>query len=374
VKDWNDAHKAGVDIRATADQAWAKTEEPTTNGGARASEEPERFDLECLANVEPVPIRWLWPDHLAIGKLTLLGGDPDLGKTLICNDTAARLSTQRHWPNGPKPLKAGSTIFLCSEDATADTVRPRCEAAGADLTLLHVLKMRAENGRRKAFSLQDDLGTLGQAIDSVSASLVCIDAITSYMGKCDSHRTTDVRAVLEPVADFAEDHNVAIIGVTHPPKAAQGSAIRALTGSYAFVAAPRLAFFVTSEPESDRRLLLPVKNNIGPKSRGLGYRISTQTVTNGIIAPCLIWSDEPVGVTADQAIAAAHAALKDGGALKDAKEFLQQQLASGPVDAKEALEAADAHGIAERTLKRARKELGVKADKCGLDGGWMWKL
>ena len=127
-----------------------------------------------------------------------------------------------------------------------------------------------------------------------------------------------------------------------------GSAIRAFTGSYAFVAAPRLAFFVTREPDSDRRLLLPVKNNIGPKARGLGYRISTHTVTNGIIAPCLSWSDEPVGVTADQAIAAANAALKDGGAMKEAKEFLKAQLADGPVDAKEALEAADAHGTVSR--------------------------
>ena len=103
---------------------------------------------------------------------------------------------------------------------------------------------------------------------------------------------------------------MAIFGITHPPKAAQGNALRAFTGSFAFVAAPRMAFFVTSEPDTDRRLLLPVKNNIGSKARGIGYRIVTEIITNGIIAPRIMWSDEPVDLTADQAIAAANAAAK----------------------------------------------------------------
>ena len=121
--------------------------------------------------------------------------------------------------------------------------------------------------------------------------------------------------MLEPVADFAEQHKVAILGVTHPPKAAQGNALRAFTGSFAFVAAPRVAFFITTEPETGRRRPLCVKNNIGPKALGLGYYLGTKVVTNDIIAPYILWDDAPVDVTADQAIAAASAALKEGDTL-----------------------------------------------------------
>jgi DNA repair protein RadA/Sms len=85
------------------------------------------------------------------------------------------------------------------------------------------------------------------------------------MGMIDSHRTTDVRAVLEPIGEFAHEFGVSVLGVTHPPKAHQANAIHAFTGSLAFVAAARLAFFVTEEPETDRRLLLTVKNNLGLK-------------------------------------------------------------------------------------------------------------
>jgi putative DNA primase/helicase len=216
---------------------------------------------------------------------------------------------------------------------------------------------------------------LGAAIDQLgNTRLICIDAITSYMGKIDSHRTTDVRAVLEPIASFAESHKVAVLGVTHPPKAAEGNALRAFTGSFAFVAAPRVVFYVTKEPETDRRLLLPVKNNIGPKALGLGYHIGTKTVTNRIVAPHVLWSDEPVDVTADQAIAAASASLKDGGSLKEAKEFLRDLLENGAAKATDGEEAAEANGISKRTLVRARKELGVESKKDAFDGGWTWRL
>ena len=95
-----------------------------------------------------------------------------------------------------------------------------------------------------------------------------------YMGKIDSHRTTDVRAVLEPLDKFAETHNVAVLAITHPPKAVQAKALHAATGSLAFVAAARLAFLAIEEPETDRKLLLPVKNNLGPMALGLGYRLT----------------------------------------------------------------------------------------------------
>jgi putative DNA primase/helicase len=375
--DWDEQFRADPDGPRRAGENARKWTPPGANGaGDDAGDDaaPDQFELTRLSDIEAASITWLWQDRIAEGKLMLLGGDPDLGKSLICCDVAARLSTQTHWPNGPRPRKAGDTIFLCSEDDAADTIKPRCMAAGANLDRLHVFKMRTLDGKHKTFSLQDDLAMLGEAINRTGAVLICVDALTSYMGQIDSHRTTDVRSVLEPLADFAKDHRVAIVGVTHPPKAAQGSALKAYTGSYAFVAAPRTAFLVTPEVGTDRRLLLAVKNNIGQKARGIGYRVRTKVITDTITAPYILWSDEPVDQTADQAIAAAHADAKDGGASKDAESFLQEFLKGGPVAATEAEEAADAHGISARTLRRARKKLGVKPYKDGYQGHWLWRL
>jgi len=338
-------------------------------------EQPKpKFDLVCVGSVTSTKVDWLWENRLARGKLTLLGGDPDLGKSQISIDAAARMSRGTNWPNGPR-APIGSTIFICSEDDVADTIRPRAEAAGADLSKLHVLRSCVRDGKRRTFSLQHDLAILGEAVRSIGdVGMITMDAITSYMGQIDSHRTTDVRAVLEPVGDFAHEFNVSVLGVTHPPKAYQANAIHAFTGSLAFVAASRLAFFVTLEAETKRRLLLSVKNNLGPKAPGIGYFIGTKSITGGINAPHILWDDAPVDLTANQALAAAGSALKDGGAMEKAKEFLREFLADGPASADDGEEAAEKNGIKSRTLDRARSALGVKAKKDGFQGEWRWHL
>lgn len=157
MKDWNDALRAGVNIREIGDSA-----KPWTPKGNGKDQDDLGFNLICLADVDPVPIDWIWEGHLARGKLTLIGGDPDLGKSLLCTDAAARLSRGAHWPRGAR-ANIGGTIFICSEDSTADTIRPRVEAAGADLSMLQVFKstLTTKDGKRKTFSLQEDLDVLG---------------------------------------------------------------------------------------------------------------------------------------------------------------------------------------------------------------------
>jgi putative DNA primase/helicase len=378
MKDANEMHRAGINLREYGDQA--KPYMPKGNGAAPADTQnngaPEAFTLTCFADVEAEEIRWLWEGYLALGKMTLLGGDPDLGKSQTTIDAAARMSKGAHWPFGAR-AKIGTAIFLCSEDDIADTIKPRAEAAGADCSKLYVLKSAIIRDKKPTrFTLMDDLDMLGDAVARVGASLVVIDAITSYMGKVENNSTTDIRAVLDPVSEWAAKCNVAVLGVTHPPKAAQKNAIRQFTGSFAYVAAARLAFYVTKEPETDRTLLLPVKNNIGIKAIGRAYRIAAKEVSKGIVAPYIQWDDAPVDYTADQAIAANNATNRGETSLEKTKDFLKELLRDGPVDAGDGQDAAKEQGISERTLKRAKKELGVKSERDGFghNGVWKWSL
>jgi hypothetical protein len=123
--------------------------------GAAAAQ--DRLVFECLADVEPVPVGWLWSGRLATCKVTLLSGEPGIGKSQIAADASARVTTGDDWPDGGRaPL--GSVVILSAEDGLADTLRPRLEAAEADLHRVHVLKsVIAANGSRRTFSLQADL-------------------------------------------------------------------------------------------------------------------------------------------------------------------------------------------------------------------------
>lgn len=370
MKDWAEAYEKGVDIRAIADAAplykAADNVIPIRATG-------ERFTLTRLSDVEAKPIDWIRENHIARGHLTLIGRDPDKGKSLITIDMGARISKGIHWPNGPR-APMGNTIYLCSEDGLADTIKPRAEAAGADTSKLFALNSTIlRDGKLKSFTLKDDLDMLGDAASKASATFIVIDAITSYMGKVENNSTTDIRSVLDPLSQWAEKTGIGLCGVTHPPKAAQKNAIRQFTGSLAYVAAARLAFFSMDDPDDvGRMLFLAVKNNLGPKAQGRGYRISTKEVSYGIVAPRIEWDDAPVDYTADQVLAASGGS--DKSAMKEALNYLDDLLADGDVAANVGNEGADANGISERTLKRAKKKLGVVAKKEDgkFDGGWYW--
>lgn len=227
-----------------------------------------------VADVQPRAVEWLWPGRLALGKLTLLGGNPGTGKSTISCDISARISGGIPWPDGGTPER-GTVLILSAEDAIDDTLRPRLEAAGADVDRVHVIQSVPEpSGKERSFSLQDDLARLRSTVtDLGDVRLVILDPITSYMGgSIDSHRTTDVRSVLEPLARFADETRLAVLAITHPPKAAQGNAMNSFTGSLAYVAAARIAFIAIEEAETERRLLLPVKINVGAMPPGLGLR------------------------------------------------------------------------------------------------------
>jgi putative DNA primase/helicase len=338
--------------------------------GAKAA--PPTLQFARLDEVEAKHVEWLWPNRLARGKLTLLAGEPGIGKSQTACDIGARLSKGAEWPDGSRAPR-GIVIVLSAEDSANDTLRPRFEAADADLTRIHVLQATLVDDKPVTFSLQVHLEMLGAKLTEVGhAALIIIDPITSYMGKIDGHQTVDVRTVLEPLAAFAEKHNVAVLAISHPPKATQAKAMHAVTGSLAFVAAARLVFIAAREPQTERRLLLAVKNNLGPPAAGIGFHLAQSFVTNDILASYVCWDSQPVTTTADEAIAASN--NEGQTAMKEAMDFLRDELAAGPQSAQAIKKAAASAGVSWATIRRAKDELKIRSVKGSLQEGWFWEL
>ena len=333
------------------------------------------IDYVLASTVIPEPINWLWENYLALRKITLLGGSPDVGKTLIATDVVARVTNiDMRWPTG-EIAPTGTAVILSAEDTAEDTIRPRLEAAGALLDSVYIVKAAVEsNGKKRTLNLHRDLDAVSGSLDTMARpKLLTIDPITAYLGDIDGNSTTAVRSALEPLAAFANTRCIAVLGITHPPKNAHGNAINNFTGSLAFVAAPRLAFVAVKEQGTDRKLLLPVKNNIGRLAAGRGYRIDVKQVTGGIIAPFLMWDDEPVDITASEAMMDAAHGDKDGR-LDDAVELLKAMLKDEPRFKQEIEKAAEANGISSRTLRRAKQTLCLVSDVAGFPARATWRL
>jgi putative DNA primase/helicase len=342
------------------------------------------LNTRCLADVEAKPVSWLWPGRIARGKTTIIAGNPGLGKSQITASIAAVVTTGGLWPADHQQSPHADVLFLTAEDDPADTLRPRLEAAGADLARVHVIdgvtKGYTGDGSRttRAFSLEADLQALEAKLAELGdVAVVVIDPITAYLGGTDSHKNADVRALLAPLSELAARHNVAIIGVSHLSKAAGMQALMRVSGSLAFVAAARAAYLVATDPQDKtRRLFLPMKNNLGPDATGLAFRIEGATVASpaGTLTTSRVcWETEPVSITADQALQA-ECPPERTTALDVAKEWLQDALAHGLLTAEDVSDRAKAEGISTKTLQRASKALKVQKQKSGMEGPWSWSL
>ena len=87
-------------------------------------------------DIDPQEVEWLWAHRIALGKLSLFVGEPGLGKTFLACDLAARLSRGDPFPDGARP-PTGEAAILTAEDGASDTLRPRLDAAGADVSKVH---------------------------------------------------------------------------------------------------------------------------------------------------------------------------------------------------------------------------------------------
>lgn len=341
------------------------------------------LEIVCLADVKAKSVEWLWPNRIALGKVTVLAGDGGMGKSTILCDLAARVTTGALWPDGATNGRPGSVFVLAAEDALDDTVKPRLGAAGADMSkVLGVESIREERrGSRRLFNFQADLQKLERAVEERGdIRLIIVDPITSYLGKLDSHKNDQVRAVLDPLGQLAARLGVAIICNNHFSKGSGGANTR-IIGSVAFVNQARAAFIVAPDPDDDiRRVFVPSKMNLGPLGNGLSYEVEgVEVELNGVILATsrILWDPTPVTMSADAVLARLSCNREQDSARVKAEGFLADLLKAGPLSVKEIDLAANGAGISERTLKRAKAKLRVVSDRTGgigAEGWWAWRL
>jgi len=332
---------------------------PTSKTGDR------EFEVRSFRDILAKPVAWLWPGRFALGKITLLTGEAGVGKSMLTCDLAARISTGTLFPDGAASM-LGDTFFIGSEDGAEDTVRPRLDAAGANVDRIHLISGPKPKGQE--FALPIDLSMHMLQLHNLlskypEAKLLVIDPIMDYLGdRTNSDKATDVRHVLSPLRTLAELHNVCVVIMNHLNKSGRSSKTRSL-GSGAFTAVARIELRVCEDPENpNRRLLLPVKNNLAA-APGLAYQI--ESADNG--AGFAVWQEGTVDVSVGEV--EAEGAGEDRSALTEAVEWLRSFLSDGPVKAVEALRQSKKDGVTEITLKRAKNSYGSRQSKSIVCGG-----
>ena len=320
-----------------------------------------------MSEVKPQKASWLWNQYIPLGALTVIDGDPGVGKSSLALDLAARVSTGRSMPNEPATLQTepAGVILLTVEDSLSYTIVPRLDAAEADKTQIHALQGIREGNDYRLPTIKDVEHIEAEVIDK-KAKLVIIDPLSAYLGGIDSHKDSDVRSVLAPLADMADRRKVAVVLIRHLRKQ-EGSAIIKGGGSIAIIGAARAGYLVGKDPQHpDTRVMACTKNNLAPEPRSLTYEMRVSH-NNGVAY--VHWTGE-TDRNADSLLVKPQG--REPGKRHEAEEFLIELLADGRVPAFEVETRAAEAKISMKTLNRAKKEIGAKSKK--ESGVWYWSI
>lgn len=337
---------------------------------------PTGVQLTRLADVEPEEVSWHWYGRLPVGKLVTLDGDPGLGKSTLALAIAATITRGGRWPDGSTCEYPGDVLLMSAEDGLADTVRPRLDAAGADVAHVHAIDgvpISEEHGERvlRPPNLAD-IEALEEAITRTGARLLVIDVVMAYLPTgTDAHKDQDIRRVLSRLSSLAERTRCTILLLRHLNKAKGGDPLYRGGGSIGIVGAARAGMLVAPDPDDpDRRILAAVKSNLGPPPESLAYRL----VGEGEFGVARVQWEGSTEHTARTLLSALEGD-DEHGALTEAQQWLADYLTEqGAAPSKTVKAAARKAGIKERTLQRAVSKLKISVDNRGFPRVTWWCL
>ncbi len=233
-------------------------------------------------------------------------------------------------------------------------IKPRLESAGADCTRVLVI----DEGKRE-LTLCD--ARLEEAIRRTGAKLIVLDPLQAYLGSdVDMHRANEVRPVLKRLSLMAERTQCAVILIGHMNKA-QGlkSGYRGL-GSIDFRASARSVLIVGRLKSDDTlRIVAQDKNSLAPEGAAIAFELHPE---HGFQ-----WKGF-CDATVDNILNGTGQVQTKTMQMEDElRRFLTQ-----PRPAEEVLALAKQLGISERTLKIAKRNLGILSERRA--DQWLWRL
>jgi hypothetical protein len=356
-------------VQQTRHNDQAETTAPATDGTATLT----GARLVYLADVTPTPVHWLWPGRIPLGKVTIVDGDPGLGKSTLLLDVGARLTTGSPMPDGVASDVEGTPgmVILSAEDGLDDTIRPRLDAAGADsrrvVALTGVQDNPGQPGSPERLPTLADVEAIRSAIVAVTAKLVVIDPFMAYLpGRVDSAKDQDVRSVLARLAHLADETGAALVLIRHLNKYQSTNVLYRGGGSIGIIGAARSGLLVAKDPDDPsggRRVVAQTKTNLSGERPAMAYRL----IPNSEGSVTVAW-EGATEHTAERLLADPQS-HEDRTATADAIEWLRDTLSHGPRPSRDVEADASRSDISPKVLRRAREKLGINPRREGFGPG-----
>lgn len=308
-----------------------------------------------MEDIRAEPVDWLWQPYIPLGKITIVQGDPGDGKTTMMLAIAAAVTNGDALPGGNDAAPA-SVIFQTAEDGLADTIKPRLQQLGAVCSRVHVI-----DEEESALSLVDE--RIERAIVKTGAKLFILDPLQAYLGGSDMHSANGIRPLMKQLSGVAGRTGCAIVVIGHLNKNGGKAQYRGL-GSIDIYAAARSVLTVGRiDLDENMRAVVQGKSNLSAPGAPLAFGLGPDGGFS--------WLGE-YDVTLDELLSGKKSGLRPESQFAKAQRLLQAELSTQPVPATRIMEMAAEWGVSQKTLHRAKAEMGVISARRG--GQWFWEL
>lgn len=327
--------------------------------------------------------RWLWKDRIPLGTATIFAGRGGEGKSTFALHIAAQAI--RGALTGDLHGMGTNILIISHEDDWGTVMNPRLKAANADLNSVYRLSIqwREDDITGEVVpALPMDLGLIRQAVEETAARVIIFDPITSAIGG-DLYKVADVRRALDPLAQLAQELDIAVIAIMHLTKGG-GNASDKLSGSHGFRDVVRSVLLFATDDETDRRIVSVDKSNYS-QERGASFAfnlVSTVVPTDDgehtEVARVEFLGDSDISVS--DIINRVHGEDGEQDDRNAAQSFLVDYLKSREAheaNAGDVIKAGRAAGFSEMDMKNARRRCRsprVASRKSGFGSGWVWAL
>lgn len=334
---------------------------------AQSDQSQRELVVRRADQIEQRAVEWLWLGRYPCGKLTAIVGDPGYGKSQVALDAARCVTTGSNWPDGAKGTGVpANVVILSAEDEADDTMVPRLDFIGADLTRIIIVDASKPIGdalKLSPVNLINDIEALEKTIkETGDVKLVILDPVNEYLGGVNTDRTGEVRAALSRLRMLTAKYKFAVLMIMHLNKSDKQSAIQRISGSMAFAALIRKGFFVI--PGKDRatdRIFVPAKSNVGIMGMSLSFKIEAENNNPYTARTKITWGDSMGFIEIDQVLTEQNNQRTSGGGerLKFAIEAVKTVMNEGPVAPAVLEDRVKAMGVSAASLRRARAQLRI---------------
>lgn len=327
-----------------------------------------RVRLVPATSVKTKKVEWLIDQWIPKNMLTLLAGREGIGKSTIACGWVAEFT------------KRGMNVaYLNTEDSREYTVKPRLEAAGADLTKVSFIDVALGEDSEGSLCLPEDTHLLAEAFTTGGIDFVVLDAAKSAMNpKLDGYKDDDVRQFLEPLVKLADAHKITILGLVHFGKAETKDTGKLVLGSIAWSQIARSVLSAAVDEEDGSLIVSNTKGNLakGVTSRkatisSLDVRLDDGSTTQ---VGRVQWGGETDQSAADLLVRKDFD--DDQDSRTDAEVWLSDYLTcNGPTSRATVFRDAAKEKVASQpTIKRAFKKLGGVSTQEGFPRTATWSL